>query len=521
MKINKQPHLMRRITMKYALSLICLLLAGQAYSQWYNADIDTGKATNYKTFLSENKNSYSGNSRSRYIIPRKAYSIASDDIDQDGDYDIAVGHIYSSQTQWGGVSILLNNGNGYFEFSDSVFLYGWQPDIQIENMDEESLLEIIAKRDDPEIENEYIAIINNFNLNNISSFTLNTFDGVGFKTSGDVNGDGFKDIVVASNNGQFWGVLYNDGTGCLSQPDYHDVEGYFPSALACGDLNEDGRDDVVVCGQSTEVYFSYPGGFESLLLEQSDSKTGAFVEDFDFDGDNDLITFRSIPIANISVLKTYENLGGGVFDNPEYFSFNAYSAKSFLSDLNNDSLPDAIFTLLDNTGLVVYYNQGDFQLGDSSFIPLESYGQYEGLRNCAFADFDGNGYNDIAITRGASIVLPDNLVILFNDGDGNFGEDPITEINNSQKVNFKYHLTCYPNPFSSSSCIEFHLMEESTVALEVYDYTGKKLKTIKLGLLEQGRHSKTLYCTDLAPGVYFYSLVVNGRLADSRKMSVQ
>mgnify|MGYP006277701783 CR=1 FL=1 len=78
-----------------------------------------------------------------------------------------------------------------------------------------------------------------------------------------------------------------------------------------------------------------------------------------------------------------------------------------------------------------------------------------------------------------------------------------------------------PNPFNNSTLVEFHLLEEGTVALEVYDYTGKKLNTIKLGLLEQGRHSKTLYCTDLAPGVYFYSLVVNGRLADSRKMSVQ
>ncbi|MCF8377836.1 MAG: hypothetical protein K9G67_15885, partial [Bacteroidales bacterium] len=51
-----------------------------------------------------------------------------------------------------------------------------------------------------------------------------------------------------------------------------------------------------------------------------------------------------------------------------------------------------------------------------------------------------------------------------------------------------------PNPFNNSTLVEFHLLEESTVALEVYDYTGKKLKIFKLGLLEQGRHSETLNC---------------------------
>ncbi|MCF8235117.1 MAG: T9SS type A sorting domain-containing protein [Bacteroidales bacterium] len=507
---------MRRITMKYALSLICLLFAGQAYSQWSRENMNSTKAGNHKALFSKNKESHAVKGRSRYIIPRAAYSVASNDIDLDGDMDIVVGHNYCFQTNWSGVSILLNDGFGCFDLYDSVYLYGWQPDVQVKDMDDESFLEIIAKKEDSELENQFMAIINDFDLANTSFFTLNTYTGFGYKSGGDIDDDGYFDVVIASNSGQFWGVLYNDGTGSLSQPDYHDVEGYFPSALACGDLNEDGRDDVVVCGQKTEVYFSYPGGFESLLLEQSDSKTGAFVEDFDFDGDNDLITFRSIPIANISVLKTYENLGGGVFDNPEYFSFNAYSVKSFLSDLNNDSLPDAIFTLLDNTGLVVYYNQGDFQLGDSSFIPLESYGQYEGARNCAFADFDGNGFNDIAITRQAQIQLPDNLVILFNDGNGNFGEDPITEINNSQKVSCRYFLSCYPNPFSEELTFEIELLDKyNNIYLNIYNLQGvlvrswficNKSPVINTTIKWDGTDNSKNICN---PGIYVASLEVN------------
>jgi FG-GAP repeat len=73
--------------------------------------------------------------RSQYSIPWNAYSVTAGDIDQDGDNDIVVGHNYSSQTQWSGVSILLNDGNGLFELYDSVFLYGWQPDILMQNID--------------------------------------------------------------------------------------------------------------------------------------------------------------------------------------------------------------------------------------------------------------------------------------------------------------------------------------------------------------------------------------------------
>jgi len=202
------------------------------------------------------------------------------------------------------------------------------------------------------------------------------------------------------------------------------------------------------------------------------------------------------------------------------FTFEELSTRFFVTDFNNDSLPDILFQLTDKSGYVICFNQGDFQLGDSSFVSLPGY-SYEAWRNVYCEDMDGNGYNDIITVRTSNAALPDDLVILFNNGNGDFGEDPITEINNSQKVNCRYFLSCYPNPFSSSTSIEFHLLEESTVALEVYDYTGKKLKTIKLGLLEQGRHSKTLNCGDLAPGVYFYSLVVNGRLAVSKMMNIQ
>ncbi|MCF8235116.1 MAG: FG-GAP-like repeat-containing protein [Bacteroidales bacterium] len=514
---------MRRITMKYALSLICLLFALQAYSQWSRENMNLRKKQKQDLVLIE-KNGYQNNDdRSRYSIPRSPWSVIATDIDLDGENDIFAGHKFSTQTNWGGISELCNNGEGEFNLCDTLFVNHGFPYLSFDHLNNNDFIDLygVIVTDNPYI--VYVSIFYDYALNSFENqlaITLSYNDPVSLITSGDINNDNNNDIVFASNNGQYWSVMFNNGDNGFLQPEYYSVGDYFPSALACGDLNEDGRDDVVVCGQKTEVYFSYPSGFEPLLLEEQDFKNGASIVDFDHDGDNDLLTFVGIPIADISLVKKYENLGSGTLDTLSDFTFEGLSTRFFVTDFNNDSLPDILFQLTDKSGYVIYYNLGDFQLGDSSFVSLPAYA-YEAWRNVYCEDMDGNGCNDIITVRTSNASLPDNLVILFNNGNGEFGEDPITEINNSQKVNFKYHLTCYPNPLSSSTCIEFHLMEESTVALEVYDYTGKKLKTIKLGLLEQGRHSVPFYCGDLAPGVYFYSLVVNGRLADSRKMSVQ
>ncbi|MEZ5147205.1 MAG: VCBS repeat-containing protein [Bacteroidales bacterium] len=96
-----------------------------------------------------------------------------------------------------------------------------------------------------------------FNLNNSSTFsTIN---------SGDINGNGYKDIIVVSNS-QFWGVLYNDGLGNFSNRNIITFITSLSTDIDCGDLNDDGRDDIVICGQN-QVYFSYPGNFKKSRLK--------------------------------------------------------------------------------------------------------------------------------------------------------------------------------------------------------------------------------------------------------------
>ncbi|OQX72168.1 MAG: hypothetical protein B6D61_14875, partial [Bacteroidetes bacterium 4484_249] len=190
---------------------------------------------------------------------------------------------------WSGVSILLNDSFGYFDFYDTIYLYGGQPDIQIASLNDNPVKEIISTYVDTIIENIYIAVIYDFDKNNISYFSLETYEeGINMLSYGDFNGDGFNDIIVASNPWFFWGVLYNDGTGNFSLPVYYDTE--FPIMdIAVGDINGDSIDDILFGGYHLEIHYGTPtGGFDYQFLDYYRGNVELF--DLDFDGDLDIAT---------------------------------------------------------------------------------------------------------------------------------------------------------------------------------------------------------------------------------------
>jgi hypothetical protein len=68
----------------------------------------------------------------------------------------------------------------------------------------------------------------------------------------------------------------------------------------------------------------------------------------------------------------------------------------------------------------------------------------------------------------------------------------------------------YPNPFYSSTTIQYNLENAGNVTLKVFNILGKEVATIVDGYQEAGNHSITFSATDnsmmLDSGVYFYSL---------------
>lgn len=74
-----------------------------------------------------------------------------------------------------------------------------------------------------------------------------------------------------------------------------------------------------------------------------------------------------------------------------------------------------------------------------------------------------------------------------------------------------------PNPFDKETIIDFFIAERNANAsVLVFDMNGKLLKTLKI--TSSGKGSITINANDFAPGMYYYSLVVNNKEMGTKKM---
>ena len=189
-------------------------------------------------------------------------------------------------------------------------------------------------------------------------------------------------------------------------------------------------------------------------------------------------------------------------------------------------LPDIFFHTNVDNGMYFYYNLGNFDFDSPIYFPFTNYG--ESSRKSISTDFDNNGYNDLVIVRSSGEQLPvGNVTILFNDGNGNFIEDPITEIETNNSTHQHSNLHCYPNPFSTETTISFTIeKKEGRIQLMVFDLNGKLVQTITNKELQKGKHKFKWNGTDkknkkVESGIYFLSFIKNGGKAKTIKLLKQ
>jgi len=451
--------------------------------------------------------------RSIYNIPMEASAVCATDYDLDGDLDIVVNHGIDSQTNWGGIYILQNDGYGHFTFMDSIFdSVAWV-----------NYADTVISKVYPDIVYNYhdsITVLSTDGINYQKSFCY-----VGPKVSdfalGDVDGNGHLDVVFISNNNHYWGIIYNQDGSNFTYPEYYNLDNA-PNDITCKDLNKNGKDDIVLAGASleSEIWFSTENGFEKQSLPFGAFKIG--IADLDNDGDQDIITFSDILL--VSRVYVYENLNGDVFDTVGTFKIPGGCSKFSVTDFNNDSLPDLLFmTYNSSRDLLLYYNKGSFQFGDSLGFNLDYYGEARRFMYCA--DMDGNGYNDIIISRQVYDLSYNSskLEILFNDGEGNFVEDPLTTIRALNPGLKTLNLTCYPSPFKDKTTIEYSIDNKCAVDISVYNMSGQKIKSLNNKLLQAGKYKTTWNGMDkngkeVKTGIYIIRLAAGGQTHSCRVM---
>ena len=260
--------------------------------------------------------SFHSDSRNEYFIPGYPMSVYAADIDRDGDNDIITGHanLYGGTNP--SISILENNGHATFEITDtSKVFFGYQDNILAIDVDKDGWPDIVALSVTfiSDIRKEYIRIYYNdagdFPVH--ADFYLDNPGTVTSMTHGDINGDGYPDFVFTSNQGLCFGVLYNDGTGHFGAPEYVSLT-FPPYHVYCSDLDNDGRDDVILHNNKVIIYYRLENGWGvGNITNSAFYPENIQVADFDKDGLPDIVTTDSY--GGISNVEIFKNLGNKTF----------------------------------------------------------------------------------------------------------------------------------------------------------------------------------------------------------------
>ncbi len=76
----------------------------------------------------------------------------------------------------------------------------------------------------------------------------------------------------------------------------------------------------------------------------------------------------------------------------------------------------------------------------------------------------------------------------------------------------------YPNPFNPVTNLEFGISDLGFVSLKVYDVLGNRIVTLVNEKKSPGAYSVKWDASDFSSGIYFYSLNVDGKVMQTRKM---
>lgn len=178
---------------------------------------------------------------------------------------------------------------------------------------------------------------------------------------GDVSGDGRADVIVMSGQGLYdtFGVLTQTLDGSLNVPAYYNSgTGVLPSSLAIGDVNFDGKEDVVL-GQSGGIVLfhqSASGTFDPPLFYPllSGGSGDVVVGDLNRDGRNDVI--GGYGGAGLGIF--FQRLDGTLAPYDLYLTPNYSIWALAIGDINGDGLADVVAGTAE--GIVILRNTGRF-----------------------------------------------------------------------------------------------------------------------------------------------------------------
>lgn len=214
---------------------------------------------------------------------------------------------------------------------------------------------------------------------------------------GDFNGDGRQDIAAANN---FPGintisVFLRNAANTDFEPRVDYPAGNRPQAVAVGDLNGDGRQDIIVGNRGGNISVllrnSANNGFDAPVnLPVADTINGLTVGDLNGDGMIDIVTTIS-GTSTVSVY--YRNSANTGFDPRVDLTATTGPNGVTISDFNGDGRADLVVVSANGSASLIYRNASNTGFDAAVNITLPT----NNAIPVAAGDFNGDGRQDFAV----------------------------------------------------------------------------------------------------------------------------
>ena len=225
----------------------------------------------------------------------------------------------------------------------------------------------------------------------------------------DVNGDNRPDLIYFGDTKDLT-VRYNLGTNGWSEPkNWHINDGRLDAnALAIGDLNGDGLNDIALLGDNGAVFFLAQQKDHTLAepvkIPFSGTPKAVQIADIDGDGKNDLLF---VDFDSVTPFRVRLQIAGGQLG-PEIY-FKTQPVRAFWLDTLAGGKTNFLADIVQATGRaeVSQFTRkpaeplaDNFKRGQLQILPLNK--SEAGARGVLWADVDGDGRADLIVAEPES-----------------------------------------------------------------------------------------------------------------------
>lgn len=240
-------------------------------------------------------------------------------------------------------------------------------------------------------------------------------------TVGDFDGDGHIDLATASEAGVVT-VLRGSGDGTFGDPALYDSGGSPAGPIVAGDLNRDGRSDLVVASRFKDftegtaqtvptinvLLASGDGTFAPAVRHPLGAAVGQLaLADVDADGDLDVC----VTLSNSGTVGVIRGNGDGTLGDAVEVSAGSLPNAISVADTNRDGYVDVVVGSQSGAITILLGN------GDGTFRQGASYAAASWITSIALADVDTDGDVDLTAATTAGSVA-----VLLGDADGAFSQ---------------------------------------------------------------------------------------------------